>query len=90
MRSLCAGATRAKTETSPDGGAQLLVVELLELRAGDGPGARPDDAEVQRDRRAVTGWSPVIMMVRTPARCASSTATDASARGGSMMPTRPR
>ena len=39
---------------------------------------------------AVAGWSPVIMMTRTPARrhCAIASAT--SGRGGSMKPTRPR
>jgi hypothetical protein len=41
-------------------------------------------------RTAVRGWSPVIIMMRSPARFASSMATAASARGGSMMPTIPR
>ena len=38
---------------------------------------------------AVTLWSPVIMMVRTPPRLASATAWTASGRGGSIMDTRP-
>ena len=38
---------------------------------------------------AVTGWSPVIMMARTPARRASATAARASGRGGSIIPTTP-
>ena len=40
-------------------------------------------------RAAVRGWSPVIMITRMPARCASRMATPASSRGGSMMPTVP-
>jgi len=40
-------------------------------------------------RAAVRGWSPVIMIVRVPARCASASATAgaASGRAGSIMPT---
>jgi hypothetical protein len=41
-------------------------------------------------RAAVRGWSPVIMMIRRPAPCASPIATGASGRGGSMMPTMPK
>ena len=41
-------------------------------------------------RAAVRGWSPVIMMTRTPASAASATAARASGRGGSMIPTSPR
>ena len=41
-------------------------------------------------RSAVRGWSPVIMMLRTPADRASAIAARASGRGGSMMPTMPR
>ena len=41
-------------------------------------------------RAAVRGWSPVIMMIRTPAARASAIAVRASGRGGSMMPTIPR
>ena len=40
-------------------------------------------------RSAVRGWSPVMMMTRMPAACASRVATATSARGGSMMPTVP-
>ena len=49
MRSLCAGATRAKTDTLAGDCPELLVVEPVELGAGDGGGVRPDDAEVRRD-----------------------------------------
>ena len=38
---------------------------------------------------AVAGWSPVIITERMCARLAVATATFASARGGSIMPTRP-
>ena len=40
-------------------------------------------------RKAVRGWSPVIMMTRMPAWCACRIAWRASGRGGSMMPTTP-
>ena len=40
-------------------------------------------------RAAVSGWSPVIMTVRMPARRASATESRTSVRGGSMMPTMP-
>ena len=40
-------------------------------------------------RRAVAGWSPVIITTPTPARCASATAGAACGRGGSIMPTTP-
>ena len=38
---------------------------------------------------AVTGWSPVTISTRTPARRHSSTASIASGRSGSMKPARP-
>jgi len=40
--------------------------------------------------RAVAGWSPVIMMMRTPAFRHSAMAAGTSGRGGSLKPTRPR
>ena len=40
--------------------------------------------------RAVTTWSPVIILTRMPACWHSATAVMASSRGGSMMPVRPR
>ena len=40
-------------------------------------------------RAAVIGWSPVIMMTRTPAAWASAMAVPASGRGGSMIPATP-
>ena len=63
---------------------------LLELRA-DQRAARPR-AEMPSSAAiaaAVTGWSPVIMIGRTPARRASATAARASGRGGSIIPTTP-
>ena len=40
-------------------------------------------------RAAVSGWSPVIITVRMPARWASVTESRTSVRGGSIMPTMP-
>ena len=40
--------------------------------------------------RAVTGWSPVIITTLMPARRQVSMVSRASARGGSLIPTRPR
>ena len=40
--------------------------------------------------RAVAGWSPVIMITRTPARRHSASAAGTSVRGGSARATRPR
>ena len=40
--------------------------------------------------RAVSGWSPVIITIRIPARRHLATASRASARGGSCRPIKPR
>ena len=39
---------------------------------------------------AVTGLSPVIIMIRMPAACANAIAAGTSGRGGSMIPTSPK
>ena len=89
-RSLCSGATRAYT----------WVVRAASVRAA--ASARSSWAPVTTTaspsppmprsaamRAAVTGWSPVIMTVRMPARRASAIAAAASARGGSRRATSP-
>ena len=87
--SLCSGATRAYTETSE----VALSSCFSSIESSSSPvSALPPCSMMPRSeamRAAVSGWSPVIMTVRTPARCASATASRTSTRGGSMMPTMP-
>ncbi len=102
MRSLCSGATRANTETS----ATATRSATSSSRSSSAPlNARAPSPMMPRSaaiplslmmprsaamRDAVKGWSPVIMITRTPARRASAIAVRASSRGGSMIPTMPR
>jgi len=89
IRNLCAGATRAKTETSPTARANAASSNAstcapVSVRA---PGATIPRSVAMRS--AVRGWSPVIMIARMPARRAWATAAAASGRAGSMIPTTP-
>ena len=71
MRSLCAGATRAKTEvlrTASLNAASSSASSSVPLSAAAPASMMPRSAAM---RAAVRGWSPVIMMTRMPARRAS-------------------
>ena len=89
MLSLCSGSTRANTRTcstmasSP---ASPIVRRSMPVTVRM-PGSKISSSRAIAS--AVAGWSPVIITVRMCARLATATATLASARGGSIMPTRP-
>ena len=89
MRSLWAGATRAKTDVwrtafaKPASSSASNSVPVSALAPGS---TIPKSSAM---RAAVRGWSPVIMMTRIPARRASAMASAAWSRGGSIMPTTP-
>ena len=69
--------------------AQLVLGRRARVHDRLGVLARAHDPHLARDGRAVVGWSPVIMTVRIPAARAAATASIASVRGGSAIPTSP-
>ena len=82
--------------SQPDTGEDALEIAEALIRSGaidviviDSVAALVPKARSLAMRAAVSGWSPVIMTVRMPARCASATESRTSVRGGSMMPTIP-
>ena len=88
-RSLSAGETRAYTAMSATSRFEIRVAHRLEIAAGDRP-ARPRASRApRRSALAVSGWSPVIITARMPAASQVCTAARASARGGSIIATRP-
>ena len=90
IRLLCRGVTRANT--------RVLRMRASNSLSGSASSCAPVNtsrSEAAMPRReamanAVSRWSPVIMTVRMPACAHSSTASRAPARGGSIMPHRPR
>ena len=89
MRSLCSGSTRANTRTSSTTASS--AASSMRRRSAPvttrAPGSRMSSSRAIAC--AVAGWSPVIITVRMWARRATATAAFASARGGSIMPTKP-
>ena len=88
--SLCSGATRAYTDTSDV--ALSSAASSGSWSSWSPVRALPSLAMMPRSeamRAAVSGWSPVIITVRMPARWASVTESRTSVRGGSIMPTMP-
>ncbi len=86
-RSLCSGLARANTSFSRTtrcsaASSSAATASPVTARSAFSPSCRPMAA-------AVTAWSPVIILTRTPARWQSATATMASSRGGSIRPTSP-
>ena len=87
-RSLCAGETRAytsmvsasRTSWSSDMASSSVPTTTRPLRS------RPSS---RATAVAVTGWSPVIITGRMPARSQTAIASRASVRGGSIIPTSP-
>ena len=89
MRSLCSGSTRANTRTCSTIASSSLSVMV---RSSVPVTSRAPGSNISSSlaiASAVAGWSPVIMTERMCARLAVATATFASARGGSIMPTTP-
>ena len=89
MRSLCSGSTRANTRTSStiaSSSASLMLRSSAPVTSR-APGSKMSSSRAIAS--AVAGWSPVIITVRMCARLAMATAAFTSARGGSIMPTRP-
>ena len=85
-RSLCSGLARANTSTSMATrrrAASSIMATSAPVMAGL-PTPMPSWAPMAR---AVSTWSPVIILTRMPAWWHSPTARMASSRGGSMMPT---
>ena len=86
--SLCSGDTRANTLTSPTASANSPGGS----RSSSAPVRMRSPAAIPSARAmypAVRGWSPVIMTGRMPAATQVATASRASGRGGSRMPTSP-
>ena len=90
IRSLCSGDTRANTDVRPHDVAPArrrpASSSSSPVAAGAPGSTMPRSAAI---RSAVRGWSPVIIMTRMPARWAAATASAASGRAGSMIPTTP-
>ena len=95
-RSFCSGVTRAKTAVSVGPLDQLGVAERAQVAARRTGGCRQillvrhETDHAWRSPRAVTAWSPVIILTRIPAVWQASIAAIASGRGGSIMACRPR
>ncbi len=89
IRSLCSGEVRAKTDTS-----EVARSSSSSLSRSTSAPVRTRPSVVMPSSpaiaAAVTGWSPVIMIVRMPASREVVTAAATSVRGGSIMPIRPR
>ncbi len=86
IRSLCSGATRANTAMF--GSAEASVASSI--RSSSAPvTASPSRPRARAIAAAVARWSPVIIFTEIPALLQSSMASRASARGGSIIPTRP-
>ncbi len=89
IRNLCVGETRAKTEIcsiSSSSSWSLIFSSSMPVMAC------PFELVIPSSRAmciAVRGWSPVIMTTRIPALLHNATASFTSARGGSIMPTKP-
>ncbi|OPX67489.1 MAG: hypothetical protein A4E30_00012 [Methanomassiliicoccales archaeon PtaB.Bin215] len=91
MRTLCSGATRAKTLTSSRRSSSSwseAVSSTRPLTTLSRPGTAIPISRAMA--RAVSSWSPVIMITLMPAVRHFLTASTASLRGASIMPTRPR
>ena len=84
-RSLSSGATRPNTCSCGSCSSTWASVSSPSSAPVITPGPRPSSSAMAR---AVIVWSPVIMRTSTPAPRARCTASFASARSGSMMPTR--
>ena len=88
-RSLCSGLARANTSAwaASTGKSASSTASRSRPSTTTGSSARPSCRAMAA---AVAAWSPVIIFTATPALRQSATAAIASARGGSMKPTRPR
>ncbi len=94
-RSFCSGVTRANTAVSAAAASNAASSSASSWRPLSARGGRsrlalgssPISAAMAA---AVTAWSPVIIFTRMPAVWQACTARTASARGGSIMPCRPR
>ena len=89
IASLCSGATRANTRVRPIASSRAgspSAASAAPVIAADPAGAMPSSAAIAA---AAAGWSPVIISTLSPAFCAAATASRASGRGGSIMPTTP-
>ena len=88
-RSLCSGLRRAHRSTWRSRAASAASSSASSSAPVRVCG-RSDSPTWRAMARAVAGWSPVIMMTRTPARRHSASAAGTSGRGGSASATRPR
>ena len=86
-RSLSWGETRPNTCSSGSCAASWSSAVAAKSVPDMPPGPRSSSAAIAW---AVTRWSPVIIRTSMPARWATRTASIASGRSGSMMPTSPR
>ena len=89
ISSLCSGETREYTETSPIRSARPATPNSSSSLPIRTPPVETMPAWAAMVR-AVSGWSPVIMIGRIPAFRQRATASRASLRSGSIMATRPR
>jgi len=87
MRSLWAGVARAITAV-PASAAASAVASSASISAPVSTGASTSPA-CAAIAAAVTGWSPVIMRTRTPARRHAAIVAAVPSRSGSSSPTRP-
>ena len=83
-RSLSSGATRPNTCSSGSRSSTSASVRCCSSVPVITPGPSPSSSAIAR---AVTVWSPVIIRTSIPAAKATCTASLASVRSGSMMPT---
>jgi hypothetical protein len=89
MRSLCSGATRAKTFTRPRSRSSSSPERAVSVWPSSAPSPSGSSPSCRPMARAVPTWSPVSMSTRMPAWCVAWIASTASGRTGSSMPCRP-
>ncbi len=87
IRSLCSGLTRATTRAASSSSRRASSSSPSSRLPASAP--VPPMPTSSATRRAVDGWSPVIITTRIPARWASAIAAAACGRGGSIIPTMP-
>ena len=93
IRSFASGEVRAKTSSRPSASrrSSAVVAHRVELARRRRRRRRSTSIPTARaTSSAVSPWSPVITMMRIPARWQLATAAATSGRGGSSSATRPR